>query len=421
MPSWAAVAWLHVYRATDTRRNLSVALKVLPSGYIQDERMVRRFLREGESVVRLRHPNVVHVYETGQADGYFYIAMEPALGGTLSDRIRQRTSLANHDIAAIVSQVAEGLDYAHGEGLVHRDIKPSNIMFTQDGRVILTDFGIVKDLNADQSRITMIGTSIGTPAYMSPEQARADQRIDARSDIYSLGVVAYHLLTGRVPFQATSHAELINLIATRQPPPAQQINPRVSVTVSAVLAQAMSIDPKFRFPTARNFARALSQALEQSAQAMSVPPREKVHRPKQGQTKASTRRSESSRSAAQIGLLLIWTGAVLAVGTVTWLLAGILGFDFAGTSGSLVEPVTLSAEGGAGGAGTPESAERDGNDPDGGHFDFSGKYSHGNANDAPPPQARIHPRPRLNQPRRRRKHLSRHRRQLEHHVPCQAH
>lgn len=258
-----------VYRATDTRRNRVVALKALPGGYMQNENLARRFQREADISANLRHPNIVHVYEIGRAEEYFYIAMEMASGGTLADRFKSRKSIGSRDISLIISQVAAGLEHAHSQGLVHRDVKPSNIMFTGDGRVILTDFGIAKNLGGDQSQITMIGTTIGTPAYMSPEQARAEEVIDHRSDIYSLGVVAYHLLTGRVPFTATNHSDLITQIARRRPPPVQSVNPRVPAGVARVVDRVLASAPQDRFSSAGAFAQALYAALNQSAESVS--------------------------------------------------------------------------------------------------------------------------------------------------------
>ena len=309
-----------VYRATDTRYQQTVALKALPSGYIQNENLVRRFLREGESLARMRHPNVVHVYETGRANDYFYIAMEMATGGTLAQRLKSRTSISNREIAAIISQVAAGLDYAHSRGLIHRDIKPSNIMFTQKGQAILTDFGIAKDMSGNQTRITVIGTTIGTPAYMSPEQARAEQVIDQRSDIYSLGVVAYHMLTGQVPFNATSHGELITLIANKRPPPAQSINPRIPNGVARVLDQVLAPNPQGRFSSTGAFAQALAGVLTQSK----ARPESVVPPPEYSSSSQQTRqmsRSDRKRGGGRLGTVLLSAAGLLAVVALFWAMA----------------------------------------------------------------------------------------------------
>lgn len=320
-----------VYRARDQRTGRVVALKVLPSGYMHREKIVRRFLLEGKVVERLSHPNVVDVFETGRADEYFYIAMELAEGGSLADRLENREGLSARDIVRVIGQVAAGLDYAHRQGLIHRDIKPSNIMFGKGGRVILTDFGIVKDLNSDQSRLTVIGTSIGTPAYMSPEQARADERIDHRSDIYSLGVVAYHMLVGRVPFQATSHADVINMIATQRPPRAKKVNPRVSSAVSKVLERVLEQDPTQRQSSAGAFAAELAQALGGATQ--SAVAGVGTTRSAQGQPTRSYRgagRPDENwgrwrRRVAGSSRFLIPAGTVLAVFALVWILAGLAG------------------------------------------------------------------------------------------------
>lgn len=261
-----------VYRATDTRSGRVVALKALPGGYVHDDNLVRRFLREGASLSQLRHHNIIHVYETDRADGYFYIAMEIAGRGTLAERLKRRQTIPERDVSIIINQVAAALDFAHQRDLVHRDVKPSNIMFTDDGRVVLTDFGIAKSLGGQQSNITVIGTTIGTPAYMSPEQAQADVEIDHRSDIYSLGVVAYHLLTGRVPFYVENPSELIRLIANHRPPPVRQVNSRVPDPVARVVDQALAQDPRQRYPSAGAFAQALYAAINQSVEEVQPRP-----------------------------------------------------------------------------------------------------------------------------------------------------
>lgn len=285
-----------VHRATDSRNGRTVALKMLPGGYVQDENLVRRFLREGESLSQLRHPNIVHVYETGRTDDYFYIAMELARS-TLADRLKSGQMLSNREISIVISQVAMGLDFAHGQGLVHRDIKPSNIMFTEDGRVILTDFGIAKNLSDGDQAITRIGTTVGTPAYMSPEQARAESNIDQRTDIYSLGVVVFHLLTGQVPFTTSNHSELTRLIASHRPPPVRSVNPHVAEPVARVVDQALAPRPQDRFARAGDFAQALYAAINQSQEPVPVQPHAVSATPTE-RTRTLTR-SRSSRPAAR--------------------------------------------------------------------------------------------------------------------------
>lgn len=297
-----------VYRAVDTRNSRVVALKALPSGYMQDENLERRFQREGEILARLRHRNVIHVYDTGRTHDFFYIAMEMAAGGSLEDRLKSHQAMSNWEISVIIGQVAAGLDYAHSQGLVHRDIKPSNIMFTADGRVVLTDFGIAKNLGLRQSQLTITGSAIGTPAYMSPEQAHG-REVDQRSDIYSLGVVAYHLLTGQVPFSATSSLAVLRKITDDPVPPARQINPRLSSEVTQVLDRVLAKEPAARYATAGSFAQAQAQAMAGGVSDSTL-------------TIATTRTPAQPKGRSRLALALISASSLLALLALVWLLAG---------------------------------------------------------------------------------------------------
>jgi serine/threonine protein kinase len=245
-----------VYRAVDSRNQEAVAVKILPLEFAHNPAYLSRFLREGENAVRLQHPNIVRVYEADQANGYHYIAMEWATGGTLSERIKtQQGPLPEAETVAILRQVAVALDYAHSLGFLHRDIKPSNIMFAGDGRAMLADFGVAKDMTSEHTMVTMPGFSVGTPAYMSPEQARGDLDIDR------LGVVAYAALTGRMPFEADSQLVLLRKIVDEMPTPPEYVNPRIHPGAAYVLKCVLSKDPNARYSTAGEFVHALAHSL----------------------------------------------------------------------------------------------------------------------------------------------------------------
>jgi serine/threonine-protein kinase len=200
-----------VYRALGAEGQ-AVALKVLfpPPGAENELRL--RFEREARTAARLRHPGIVPVLEAGQAEGCAYLAMPFIKGQTLAARLTEQLPqpLDEATAADIAWQMADALDYAHRQGVVHRDVKPSNIMLTPEGRAMLTDFGVAQAL--DDSSLTRTGLTVGTPAYMAPEQVSGDQTVDGRADLYSLGIVLYQMVTGRTPFRGSTphvlHAHL---------------------------------------------------------------------------------------------------------------------------------------------------------------------------------------------------------------------
>ncbi|MGY6587974.1 MAG: protein kinase domain-containing protein [Wenzhouxiangella sp.] len=189
-----------VYEAEDTTIGRKVALKILPLAFARDEERARRFEKEIQACAQLDHPNIVSVFDVGEVDDLHYYSMTVLPGGDLKSRLKEG-ALAIKDALTVAREIASALDYAHNKGFVHRDVKPENILFGEDGRAVLTDFGIVRATTSG-TRMTGTGLSIGTPHYMSPEQARG-RDVDGRSDLYALGVVLYEMLTGRVPFDAT--------------------------------------------------------------------------------------------------------------------------------------------------------------------------------------------------------------------------
>src|SRR5215472_12950395 len=187
-----------VFKAYQPTLDRYVAIKVLPAYHARDPIFVKRFEREARAVAKLAHPNIVQIHDFGEQDNITYIVMEYVDGGTLKDRLKRPLPAA--EAVDFIIQAAEGLECAHRNGIVHRDVKPANILLRKDGYLLLSDFGIAKILEGT-TNLTRVGTGIGTPQYMSPEQG-IGQAVDRRSDIYSLGVVLFHCLTGRVPFTA---------------------------------------------------------------------------------------------------------------------------------------------------------------------------------------------------------------------------
>ncbi|MCX7719389.1 MAG: serine/threonine protein kinase, partial [Candidatus Sumerlaeaceae bacterium] len=189
-----------VWLAFDTKLEREVALKVMRRELLANEEAVKRFYREARAVARLNHPNIVQVYSIGEEKGLIYMVMELVEGDTVTQRLRAVGRLPIEPAVSIILQAAEGLGYACSRGIIHRDIKPSNLMVTPGGQVKIADFGLAKMLQAD-TQVTQAGTTMGSPNYMSPEQARGEEA-DHRSDIYSLGISFYQMLTGEPPFIA---------------------------------------------------------------------------------------------------------------------------------------------------------------------------------------------------------------------------
>ncbi len=245
-----------VYRAHQTHLDRDVAIKVLPPYYASDENFVMRFKQEARALARLSHPHIVIVHDAGQEHGLLYITMEYVAGGNLRDYMTEPMSL--REVTRIIREVASALTYAHERGIVHRDVKPVNVLMDTTRRAVLSDFGIAKVL-ASSAVATRSGAGVGTPEYMSPEQCRGAE-VDARADIYALGVMLYEMLTGHTPFEADNYTALAHSHIYETPPPPSRYNPRVSPAVQAVTMKALMKDPSERFQQAMDMAITLEQA-----------------------------------------------------------------------------------------------------------------------------------------------------------------
>jgi eukaryotic-like serine/threonine-protein kinase len=256
-----------VYQAHDPQIDRRVALKVLRPERVTSEDFAQRFLKEARAIGRLSHPHIVTVYDVGHDHGTVYIAME-FLDGRPLDEILREKSLNLKDIVNIGIQVAQSLDYAHGQRIVHRDIKPSNIMLTSDGSVKITDFGIARIEDPAAAQLTQAGEILGTPTYMSPEQV-SGQAVDGRSDLYSLGVILYETSTGRRPFTGKNIATIFNAITSEVPEDPMASEPFVarggSRTLSELILKCLSKAPGDRFQSGKSMAEALSTCLEENA------------------------------------------------------------------------------------------------------------------------------------------------------------
>jgi eukaryotic-like serine/threonine-protein kinase len=244
-----------VWLADDSHLQRRVALKVLHARFAQDREFVERFRREAESAAGLQHPNVVAVFDRGEVDGTYYIAMQYLEGRTLKQLID--AGLGSEQAAGLIRQVLEGARFAHRHGVVHRDLKPQNVIVDADGKATVTDFGIAR---AGASEITQAGSVMGTPHYLSPEQAQGFD-VTAVSDLYSIGVMLYEALTGRVPFEGDSAVAVAMKQVSQAPQRPSSINPQVSPALDAVVMRALEKEPGRRFQSADAFIAAIAAAL----------------------------------------------------------------------------------------------------------------------------------------------------------------
>jgi serine/threonine protein kinase len=272
-----------VYRAQDTQVKRTVAIKTLPAIMTHNPDLMRRFQAEVQHASKLEHPNIVRVYDVGEDDGTHYYVMQYIEGSDLRGELKQRGRYAVDAALAVISQLAEALDYAHSQGIVHRDIKPENILLDAEGQAHIVDFGIAKAVEGTR----MTRGLLGTPEYMSPEQVKGN-RVDGRSDQYSLAVLAYELLTGRTPFptQGDDPWAQINMHLNTPPPNPKTTVPDLPAHVANALLQALAKEPGQRFKDCGEFVKAL-----------------------RGEVKARVRRSQSLYGKHRI---LIWTTLVLA-------------------------------------------------------------------------------------------------------------
>jgi serine/threonine-protein kinase len=245
-----------VYKGYQQSLNRYVAIKVLRTELAQDQEFVTRFRREALAVAELSHPNILHVYDAGFAQGVYYIVMAYVEAGSLKDMVSQGPMDIEY-ANSIAAQLADALHHAHQRGLIHRDVKPNNVLMSRDGRPLLTDFGIAKALH-ESAGLTRTGMSIGTPEYMAPEQIQG-QKVDGRTDIYALGIVLYEMLVGWAPFGATTPVAALYKQVNEPPPPLRQANINVPTWLEAVVNKALAKSPAERYQNASDFAEALRQ------------------------------------------------------------------------------------------------------------------------------------------------------------------
>ncbi|NUR36185.1 MAG: serine/threonine protein kinase, partial [Gemmatimonadaceae bacterium] len=248
-----------VYRAKDRRLKRPVAIKLLPPELAFRSEIKSRFLREAETAAQLSHPNIVPIYTVDELEQLVFFVMAYVSGDNLAKRLHERGVLTVEETRKVLREVADALAYAHDRGVVHRDIKPDNILLDAvTGRPMVTDFGIARAMDSTgDSRLTATGMAIGTPAYMSPEQAAGEREIDGRSDLYSLGILGYQMLTGEPPFAAGSTPAMLVKHISERPVPVEQRRADIPPDLARSVMMLLEKDPGSRFPTASALVAAL--------------------------------------------------------------------------------------------------------------------------------------------------------------------
>jgi len=245
-----------VFLARERALDRLVAIKVLPPD-LTDPENIERFRREAKTAAKLTHPNIVPLYTFGEAEGMMYFVMGFVQGESLGTKLKRKGKLDAAEVRRILSETATALHYAHDRGVVHRDIKPDNILIDDEtGKPMLTDFGVAKSV-ASEETLTQLGTALGTPYYMSPEQAAGDRDVDGRSDLYSLGIVGYQLLSGRLPYEGESIRDVLVQHVTKEPLPLDLAEPSAPPDLAAAISMCLAKDREDRLPDGRALAAAL--------------------------------------------------------------------------------------------------------------------------------------------------------------------
>jgi serine/threonine protein kinase len=299
-----------VYQGRDTILDRIVAIKVMDPNLGKDDEFVKRFILEAQATGRLSHPNIVNVYDAGEEDGLYYMVMEFVEGITLKDHIIEKGFLSAEEAVNITIQISDGLAHAHRQGIIHRDIKPHNILCTPDGRYKLTDFGIARLVDG-ASHLTKTGTVMGSVHYFSPEQA-SGHTISYPSDLYSLGVVLFEMLTGSVPFDAKEHILVAMMHLHDEVPDPRLVQEDLSESLKQVINRVLAKKPEERYQNADEFKLALQQTLSDLVPESSS----ETHIPTfSGEYEVEWKREtrETPNSSSKLKYMLIGLGVILIV------------------------------------------------------------------------------------------------------------
>jgi tRNA A-37 threonylcarbamoyl transferase component Bud32/TolB-like protein len=309
-----------VYEAYEESLDRKVALKILPEHLSADESFSARFLREARSAAKLEHPGICPIYAGGEAQGTYFIAMQYVEGETLGEVLEDYGSLPVEQALLVVRRVADALGFAHGRGFVHRDIKPDNIMIDREGRVKVMDFGLARRTTLD-TRMTQTGMYVGTPEYSSPEQCETLD-LDGRTDIYSLGIVLYEMLSGTVPYKAETPYALFTKICTETPRPVQELNPKLPDNIAAVVDRMIAKDRDERYQSTDDLVRDIDAALrtldiDSTAETAAVPvpglasyTTEKIDERAQAVTKRAPYEYKRKKKLAPVLAVLVAVGVI---------------------------------------------------------------------------------------------------------------
>jgi serine/threonine-protein kinase len=288
-----------VYQARDVRLDRPVAIKVLPPELSYDPAIRTRFTREARTSAQLQHGHIVPIHDVGERDGIAYFVMALLTGGSLAARLAREPRQPIDEVRRLLSDIADALDYAHQRGVIHRDIKPDNILLDAgSGRALVTDFGIARAIESG-TRLTITGNAVGTPTYMSPEQAMGEREVDGRSDLYSLGVLGYQMLAGRVPFSAGNSMALLLKHVSERPRPVTDFRPDTPRGLRDAIDRALMKAPEDRWPTAGTFREAVLS--EGGAPAWRRPARDQVRYVSPRGTPAVRRATPAPGAAVESG------------------------------------------------------------------------------------------------------------------------
>jgi serine/threonine protein kinase len=325
-----------VYKAYQPSMDRNVAIKVLPSQLAESQEFTARFQQEARIIARLEHPHILPVFDYGESDGVTYFVMRYLEAGTLKNKM-EASPLSWNEIDRLFTQLAEALGYAHSHGVVHRDLKPANALVDEQGNLFLTDFGIAKLLESASPRLTQTDAIMGTPAYISPEQAKA-LPVDKRSDIYSLGIILYEMVTGRVPFVAdTPLAVILKHVSDPLPLPSV-IKSDIPESIERVILKSLAKEPEDRYSSAAEFLNAWKRALEEKDIVRRAPERIPTPASRAGMPLGQTqgRPASAPKASPKSGSITGWIIGCAAGACLLLSVAGIAIF----ASGSLLSPAT---------------------------------------------------------------------------------
>jgi serine/threonine protein kinase len=241
-----------VYKARQVSLDRAVAIKILPQRYMADTNFIQRFYAEGRAAAKLNHPNIVQAYDVGQAGEHHYFVMEYVEGYTVFDVLQEQGRYKEKEALDLMIQIAEALRHAHEKGFIHRDVKPKNVMITPEGVAKLADMGLARNVSDKEAAESEAGKAYGTPFYISPEQIRGSVDVDQRADLYGLGATFYHMVTGRVPFDAPNPSAVMHKHLRQQLIPPDHVNPNLSAGVSEIIEVMMAKDRDERYASAQD-------------------------------------------------------------------------------------------------------------------------------------------------------------------------